>query len=128
MVRIRSLGAGADLLLEDGGDDRLVIGTGSGNDTVYSGETNEITGGDRPVLSGGQSSVVTYTGNESGTVVIGTDTVTFHEIEVVETGAGADTVNASAATTTVVADGGRTTTSPRRGARTRCRAGAATTR
>lgn len=119
-------GAGNDTLLGGIGDDTLI--GGAGNDTILGGEgsdqftfsgsfgTDLVTGGedagdgdtDQLIfdVTGGLS--VVFTGDEAGTA---TDTasgatVTFSEIEVVEGGTGADTIDAHLSASSLVLAGG----------------------
>ena len=114
-------GAGADTLAGGGGNDTLsggadadtfVVGPGGGSDVLVGGET----GLDRDTLqlfSGTtQGVIVTYGSTEAGGYSDGAGTSgSFSEIERLETGEGADRINASAATggVTVATGGGSDT-------------------
>ena len=99
-------GAGADSLSGEGGDDTFIIEDGFGSDTIIGGETDE-TSGDVLDLSGLTGSVtVTYTGDESGTVTDGTDTLSFSGIERVILTDQADSVDGTVLTSGQTIDAG----------------------
>ncbi|MBS8228125.1 Hint domain-containing protein [Vannielia litorea] len=99
-------GAGADEIDAGAGDDTVVLEDGFGADEIVGGEAGETTGDtlDATALTG--DATVTFTGDEAGTISDGTDTATFSEIEVIETGAGDDVIDGSADTSGFTADGG----------------------
>lgn len=101
-------GLGADSVTGGDGDDELRINDQFGNDTIVGGEGGE-TNGDT-LAGGGLTEDVTVTFNndgESGTVTNpGGDTANFAEIEAVETGSGADTIDASGSPVGVTVDSG----------------------
>ena len=109
--------AGNDVVRGDAGDDTLT--GGAGDDTIEGGDGSDtivlqdgfgidlITGGedwdglDRDVIDATPVTgdvTVTFSGDEAGTLVTGTDSATFSEIEAVQTGSGNDTIDASATT------------------------------
>ena len=120
-------GAGTDSLRGDAGADSLFGGDGSdtidggaGNDTISGGAdadtilltgafgTDSIAGGEA-ITAGGvdndtldasaiPTAVTLSFGNEAGVLTSGSNTATFSEIETITTGAGGDTINASANT------------------------------
>ena len=97
-------GTGADLLEGDGDSDLFVMQDGFGNDTVTGGEGG--TDFDVIDLSAVTTGVaVDWTGPEAGTIVSGTDTITFSGIEQIIFTDNADTVNASAETFAINIDG-----------------------
>ena len=87
-------GTGADTLSGGEGADRFVLEAGFGNDTITGGEA----GLDNDTIwsTQGIDTTTVLTGDEAGTITDGTSTATFSEIEVVNVGAGNDTVDASA--------------------------------
>ncbi|MFZ1470683.1 MAG: Hint domain-containing protein [Paracoccaceae bacterium] len=112
--------SGNDTLYGDQGDDDLQSGSGddlmyggdggelfhtyanSDDDTVVGGETNDSGSGDvLDIDSATAAATVTFTGDEAGTVSVGTSTVTFSEIETIWTDAGNDTIDGTAATTQI---------------------------
>jgi hypothetical protein len=121
-------GAGDDSASGGSGQDLFLVDSTPGNDTIVGGET----GVDQDTLDissfPGPITVV-YTGDESGTVTDGTDTVTFNEIESIiygdeaytitgtgapggmfaGTGTGDDTITGGAGDDTVNAGGGNDT-------------------
>ncbi|PYF06285.1 Ca2+-binding RTX toxin-like protein [Rhodobacter viridis] len=99
-------GTGADSIVAGDGDDRIVLGSSFGNDTVDGGETGE-TAGDTLDGSGLASGVaVTFSGTEAGTVVSGTDTLSFTAIEHVILGAGNDTVTGNTGAESIASGAG----------------------
>lgn len=94
-------GSGADTMYGGADEDTFVItGAGIDNDTIDGGETT-TTGTDWDVLDlSGLTIPLTliYTGDESGTISDGTDTISFTGIEHVWLGSGDDIVDATAAT------------------------------
>ena len=98
---------GNDDIIEAGaGDDRVVLQDGFGNDEITGGEAGETLG---DTLDGSQltgDTTVTFTGDEAGTLTDGSGTASFSEFERIETGAGDDVIDGSAATTGFTADGG----------------------
>ncbi|MBY6113476.1 Hint domain-containing protein [Mameliella alba] len=91
-------GAGADLLSGGADADRVVLEDGFGADTITGGET-ATSGTDNDVLDTSALSApvtVTYSGDESGTVMNGAETADFAEIESLTLGAGDDSVDGSA--------------------------------
>lgn len=102
-------GAGNDLVFGGYGEDRLVAGAVQGNDTLFGGEG----GSDRDTLvlsgkapDGSDDSVqVVFSSAEAGSFTYSNGGGgVFSQIEEVETGAGDDTLDASAATTGVTLD------------------------
>ncbi|GGD35748.1 Hint domain-containing protein [Sinisalibacter lacisalsi] len=98
-------GAGDDQMLGGDGMDTFVLHDGHGSDTIAGGEggpdwdvidANAITG----------DSTLTFTGDEAGTLVTGTDSAAFTEIEEVRLGAGDDSIDASATSSGVTVDAG----------------------
>ncbi|MGY3437037.1 Hint domain-containing protein [Marinovum sp. KMM 9879] len=106
-------GIGADTLIGGAGDDdlsggddqdRFELGANEGSDVIDGGA-----GGvdfDTLALTDPLGADVTFTGNEAGTATVGTGSATFTEIEALELGAGADTVDASADASGLEIDGG----------------------
>lgn len=106
--------AGNDILNGRGGPDELYGGSGDdtftmtadpGNDTIVGGEG----GSDEDVIdfSGTAGPVtVAFSGTEAGTVVYGTDTVSFSEVETIQLTDSADTVTGGAGAETILAEGG----------------------
>ena len=97
--------AGADTL--DGGadEDFFVLTDGFGADSITGGET----GIDSDTLdtSGLTAAVsVTFSGDEAGTLTDGTDSATFAGIEVLQLGAGADSLDGGASSAGLTALGG----------------------
>ncbi|WP_438991899.1 Hint domain-containing protein [Lentibacter sp.] len=104
-------GAGNDTLHGNAGDDLVEGGDDAdtfllagvfGADTIIGGEG----GVDQDLLTTTQAGTpitdditVTFTGNEAGTLTDGVSTAQFSEIEAIETGAGDDTIDATAQTT-----------------------------
>ncbi|WP_082705070.1 Hint domain-containing protein [Tritonibacter horizontis] len=97
-------GSGSDTIVAGGGDDSMeggddadlfVVYDGHGNDTIIGGEGG--TDADTIDMSNMSSAVtVVYTGDEGGTISDNGETITFSEIEALETGSGADSIDASA--------------------------------
>ena len=97
-------GTGNDTIVSSGGADSLMggadrdvfdIASGFGADTIQGGET----GDDFDIIDASDVTnpvIVTYTGNEAGTLDDGTDTATFSEIESLILTSGNDTLDASA--------------------------------
>ncbi len=102
-------GQGSDTVDAGAGDDTITVGgAGVSDTTIIGGETGEISG-DHLILTGdgaGSGVEVFYTANEAGTFDDGTNTGTFSEIETLETGDGADTVDASASSSGVFIETG----------------------
>lgn len=100
-------GAGADSINAGDGDDELRLNDGFGNDTLIAGEGGETTG---DTLAGGgltENVAVTFANDEDGAVSnLGGDSASFVEVERVETGSGADTIDATASTGGVDVDSG----------------------
>ncbi len=99
-------GAGNDLIYGGTGSDTIMIGDNHGTDTVLGGE--DVGGGDNDILDlyengSAQGVTVTYTGSEAGTYDFNGTTSggTFAEIETLDATNFADTVDASAATSSV---------------------------
>ena len=88
-------GAGADTIDAGLGDDRIALGASHGNDTITGGEgADTLSGGG---LAGAQPATVTFS-NGAGTFASSGGTASFNTIETIETGAGADSINAAANT------------------------------
>ena len=86
-------GAGDDLFqLKDGVRNGSTVDRGVDNDTIIGGETDETDGDVIETDFGAQPLTLTYTDAESGTIMDGTGTVSFEEIELVQLGNGRDTV------------------------------------
>ena len=73
--------AGDDVVDGQGGSDQFYVETGNGNDTLIGGETNETGTGDVVFVTNTVNSTVILTGNEAGTITMGTQEVAFSEIE-----------------------------------------------
>jgi len=88
-------GAGNDTLLGEAGDDRFVLRLGDGADSIVGGEDGEARGDTIDSRNISSNVTVTFTANEAGRVVSGTnnETDTFREIERFELGAGNDSVD-----------------------------------
>ena len=98
-------GTGNDSLLGGDGDDTFILATGFGTDTINGNEAGETTG-DTLDLSGIALGVnVTLTGAEAGTVVSGTDSATFSNIEHLILTAGNDSLDATALAVGIAMDG-----------------------
>ncbi|MCP5088224.1 MAG: hypothetical protein GY952_15640 [Rhodobacteraceae bacterium] len=116
-------GRGDDTLYGGTGDDTLEGGVG--DDTLYGGDDADTfqlqNGFDNDVVVGGEGGTdndtldasalnsgvtVTMTGDEAGTLVDGSDTTTFSEIETFDLTDRADTFDGSAATTSVTVNAG----------------------
>ena len=92
---INAGGSGADTINAGDGNDRITMGATYGSDTITGGTgADTLSGAD---FGSGQSATITYT-NGSGTFASSGGSASFNTIETVETGAGADAVNASANT------------------------------
>ncbi|SMX38034.1 Hint domain-containing protein [Octadecabacter ascidiaceicola] len=98
-----TLGTGDDEIILGNGDETAYGGTGqdifhvddtSGTNTVVGGEGNDGFG---DILNSNDPTPVNVTtsGDEAGTMTTGTTTVTFSEIEVIQTDSGNDTVDIS---------------------------------
>ncbi len=77
----------------------------AGNDTIVGGEG----GADDDVIDFSATSgpvTVAFSGAETGTVVYGTDTVSFSEVETVRMTSGADTATGSSGAETILGEGG----------------------
>lgn len=99
-------GVGADTIFGQGGDDSVIVEDNFGDDSIVGGETSETDG---DLLDGAaltEAVTVTFSGDEAGTLDNGGDTATFEEIERLNTGAGADVVNAGASTSGVTVNTG----------------------
>jgi Ca2+-binding RTX toxin-like protein len=98
-------GAGADSMGGGDGADTFIIGNSAGSDTIIGGEG----GLDQDVinLSSKTSTVtVSFTGNEAGTIISGSDTITFSQIETLVLSSAADVVNVSASNAALSIDAG----------------------
>ena len=98
-------GTGNDSMFGGADADRFFLDDGFGTDTIAGGED----GRDFDVLDASEldtASTITFDGNEAGNISAGGDTAAFTQIEAVSLGNQADTLNASAATSSVVAAGG----------------------
>ena len=94
-------GIGNDSMRGQADRDTFVLEDSFGQDTIIGGEA----GLDSDTLDASAVTgdvVVTYLGNEAGTIVAGIDSATFSEIEFVQTGSGDDTIDASGTTSGVV--------------------------
>ncbi|MEM6940019.1 MAG: Hint domain-containing protein [Pseudomonadota bacterium] len=95
-------GEGDDSLSGGQGTDTIVLENASGSDTIIGGEDGD--GSDIDVID--LSSItagavtVTYTGQEAGTIVVGSDTISFSEIEEIILTDHADVVDATGAALT----------------------------
>ncbi|WP_434620089.1 Hint domain-containing protein [Tabrizicola sp. M-4] len=86
-------GSGTDTLLGEEGDDTFVVNPGDGTTNIFGG-TGDETQGDRVDLSSFTTSMtVTYSGAGAGSIATTSGTVAFSQLELVQTGAGNDTVN-----------------------------------
>ena len=100
-------GSGDDGLYGGADSDLIVVNPNEGTDLVYGGET----GTDRDTLqlngTANQANTVIFTGNEAGTYsYTGGGSGSFNQIEVIETGAGNDLVDATASSAGVEVYGG----------------------
>jgi Ca2+-binding RTX toxin-like protein len=94
---IISGGLGADTMEGGTGSDAFILDTNFGDDVIVGGEN----AGDADAISAtgvADDLTVSFSGEEAGTITGAGDTVTFSEIEVIETGSGADSIDASATT------------------------------
>jgi Ca2+-binding RTX toxin-like protein len=95
---------GDDTILGGDGDDRFALSNGFGSDVITGGDGSE-TFGDLLDASGvSEGLTVTFDGPKAGTVVFGSDTVNFSQIERLRLGAGGDIVFGGSAADSV--DGG----------------------
>jgi len=98
------LGSGNDLVLDDenansvnmgGGDDTFQLSDGYGNDTVVGGEANETSGDFLDASALTESVTITNTGPDASTMTNASgQTLSFAEIEELETGSGNDDIDA----------------------------------
>ena len=87
-------GAGDDNIQTDDGDDTIVLNEGFGVDSIAAGSVD--TTGDTLDASSMTSDVtVTFTDDEDGTLAEGANIATFDDIEIIATGSGDDTINAT---------------------------------
>ena len=87
-------GNGDDLIHGDGGDDTITLEDGFGNDTIYSGETDETDGDtlDLSALTVDTTIDLTSYNSEKFIISDGTDTTVAEEIETIILGGGRDTL------------------------------------
>lgn len=97
-------GTGNDILSGGEGADRFDLDANFGDDTITGGETG--LDNDTILSTQGVDTVTVLTGDEAGTITDGTSTATFTEIEVLDLGAGSDSVDASAANAAITVYGG----------------------
>lgn len=99
-------GDAADTLDGGDGDDTINLNDGFGADVIDGGSGGETDGDmlDASDLSSGTT--VSFTGDGAGTLSDGSDTATFDDIEIIETGSNDDTIDASADTTGMTLIGG----------------------
>nr|WP_246423358.1 Hint domain-containing protein [Sulfitobacter undariae] len=84
---------GSDMLIGGSGDDTIFsMFEGDGDDTVVGGETGETTGDVIDYTYMTANHVLTYTGEEAGTITTDTHNLNFVEIESIQLGEGNDTV------------------------------------
>ena len=97
-------GIGNDTLFGGDGADTFVLDAGFGDDTITGGEG----GTDSDTITSTQSvdTITTLTGDEAGTLTDGASTATFTEIEILNLGAGDDTVDATASNASITVYGG----------------------
>jgi len=87
--------SGDDVVATDSGDDTFVITDGFGTDSFDAGELGSTFGDqiDGTALTG--NAQVDFSGDEAGTLTVGTDTVTFSNVEIIQTGSGNDSITGS---------------------------------
>lgn len=85
-------GTGNDSLYGGGGDDTFLLATSFGNDSITGGETGEVDGDTLDATALTESTTLTLTTPESGTLSGASGTATFAEIENILLGGGNDTV------------------------------------
>ncbi|MEM9851294.1 MAG: Hint domain-containing protein, partial [Pseudomonadota bacterium] len=99
-------GTGADSLGGGAGDDTFALVDGFGGDTITGDETAETVGDTLYASAVTGDTAVALSGDGEGTLTNGTDTANFDGIEIIETGAGDDTINAAADTAGLTLTGG----------------------
>jgi Ca2+-binding RTX toxin-like protein len=99
-------GIGNDNVSGGDGDDRFIQSTGDGSDTITGGEGAETVGDLLDASAQTVNATLTFSGPEAGTLVSGSDTVSFTEIERFALGAGNDTVNGGTGNDSVDAGSG----------------------
>ncbi|MEK7344353.1 MAG: hypothetical protein AAB176_01560 [Pseudomonadota bacterium] len=99
-------GGGADNISGGSGDDTVLLTGTFGNDAIVGDETGETLGDTIDASGLTVATTITFTGAEAGTVVDGTSTVTFSQVENFKLGAGNDTLNGALATTAMSVDAG----------------------
>lgn len=101
-------GVGNDRIDGGSGDDTFVLTGVFGNDTIVGGELLETNGDtlDASALTTNTTINITFSGSEAGTLVSGTNSATFSQIERYKLGSGNDTVNGTLATTPMIVDSG----------------------
>jgi Ca2+-binding RTX toxin-like protein len=85
-------GTGSDSLVGGAGDDRFVIGASDGSDTVVGGMGNDTV--DFTGLT--TAATVSFDAAGAGSITSSAGTTSFSQVELIQTGSGADTVNGGA--------------------------------
>ena len=99
-------GTGDDTVETNEGDDSFVVTSGFGNDSYTAGEGGETDGDDVDATALATDSIVTFSGPEAGTLTNDGDTLSFEEVELVQTGAGDDTILSGSGNDSVQTNGG----------------------
>ena len=99
-------GSGADSIDGGDGDDTINLNDGFGADTIDGGSGGETEGDTLDASDLSSGTTVTMDGDGSGTLTDGTDTATFDDIEIIETGSNDDTIDGAADTTGMTLIGG----------------------
>lgn len=99
-------GAGNDTVSTNAGDDIYTVANNFGTDSFDAGEGGE-TDGDRIDASAlTASSTIVFNNDGSGSLSNSSNTLSFQDVENIETGAGADTISGSTNNETIVSNGG----------------------
>ncbi|GAB1377177.1 Hint domain-containing protein [Pararhodobacter aggregans] len=92
------MGNGDDTAYGGSGDDSFRVFDGFGNHVIVGGETGETDGDKIEATLMTESTTVTYTGDEEGTMASGGNTASFTEIERIQLGSGDDRAEVQAFT------------------------------
>lgn len=104
-------GTGNDILTGGDGDDRFILATGDGSDTLTGGEAAEGLGDLLDATAQTANVTLALTAAEAGTLISGSDTVSFSQIERIALGSGNDSVTGSTGNDSVDAGAGNDTLS-----------------